>query len=260
MPTFTASEAARAYAVLAPVYDLLTADYEHARWIRALEQLAREHGLRGRRVLDVACGTGKSFLPLLQRGYAVTACDVCPEMAVRAQEAAGSAADVQVADIRRLERLGTFDLVTCLSDVLNHLAEPGDVLDALAGMGDNLAGDGLLVFDVNTLAAYRGVPDLVVEGPGRVVVWHGGPAEIGEPGGCGEIVVDVFAEEDEDGTWRRASSRQRHRHHPLALVCERVEAAGLRVVALRGQLPGGVLEAEVDEERQHKVVVVAARG
>jgi SAM-dependent methyltransferase len=260
MPTFTASEAARAYAVLAPVYDLLTADYAHARWVRALERLAREHGLRGRRVLDAACGTGKSFLPLLERGYAVTACDVCPEMAARAQEAAGSAAGVHVADIRALPRLGAFDLVTCLSDVLNHLVEPEEVLDALAAMGDNLAGGGLLVFDVNMLAAYREVPDLVVEDDGRLVVWHGRPAEIGEPGGCGEVVVDVFAEAEEDGLWRRRSSRQRHRHHPLELVCGLVEEAGLRVVALRGQRPGGVLEPEVDEESHHKVVVVAARA
>jgi SAM-dependent methyltransferase len=258
MPTITASDTAGAYAVLAPVYDLLTADYAHARWVRGLEALAREQGLRGRRLLDAACGTGKSFLPLLERGYEVTACDISPEMAARAQAAAGPAADVRVADIRSLERLGSFDLITCLSDVLNHLVEPEEVLDALVGMGDNLGDGGLLVFDVNTLAAYRGVPDMVVEGPGSLVVWHGGPAQVDEPGGCAEVVVDVFA--SDGATWRRSRSRQLHRHHPLEAIVTLVEEAGLEVVALRGQRPGGVLEPHVDEEAQHKVVVVAGRG
>jgi SAM-dependent methyltransferase len=260
MPTITGSDTAGAYAVLAPVYDLLTADYAHARWVRGLEDLARAHGLRGRRALDAACGTGKSFLPLLDLGYDVTACDLSPEMAARAQAAGGPEADVRVADVRRLEPLGSFDLVTCLSDVLNHLAEPAEVLDALLGLRGNLADGGLLVFDVNTLAAYRDVPDMVVEGPGSLVVWHGAPARIDEPGGCAEVVVDVFASDEDGATWRRAQSRQRHRHHPLELIVALVEEAGLEVVALRGQRPGGVLEEIVDEEAQHKVVVVAGRG
>ncbi|MDP9292961.1 MAG: methyltransferase domain-containing protein [Actinomycetota bacterium] len=78
------------YDSLAPVYDLLTAGYDHGRWLAALERLALEHGLAGRRLLDVACGTGSSFLPLLLAGYEVTACDVSPAMAaIQAHGASG---------------------------------------------------------------------------------------------------------------------------------------------------------------------------
>src|SRR5688500_19119565 len=116
-----AGEARRAYDAIAPGYDLLTAGYAHELWLAALEALAMDHGLRGRRVLDVACGTGKSFLPLLDRGYAVTACDVSAAMAARAQAKAGDRARVLVADMRALPLLGAFDLVTCLDDAPNHL-------------------------------------------------------------------------------------------------------------------------------------------
>src|SRR5206468_5504331 len=75
-----------AYDALAPVYDVLTARYAYDRWLAALEDLALDHGLAGHRVLDVACGTGKSFLPLLERGWEVTACDISGEMAARAAE------------------------------------------------------------------------------------------------------------------------------------------------------------------------------
>ena len=84
------SDATRAYAVLAPVYDLLTAEYAYGPWLGAIERVAREHGLRGHRLLDVGCGTGKSFMPLLERGFDVTACDISPEMVELAQHKSGA--------------------------------------------------------------------------------------------------------------------------------------------------------------------------
>src|SRR4051812_48148758 len=91
--------AERAYDALAPAYDLLTGGYAYDRWLAALESLAVAHGLAGRRVLDVACGTGKSFLPLLERGYAVTACDVSAGMLALAGAKAAGRADLRLADM-----------------------------------------------------------------------------------------------------------------------------------------------------------------
>ena len=157
------SDATRAYAVLAPAYDLLTAEYAYEPWLTAIERHAREHGLAGHRLLDVGCGTGKSFLPLLERGFAVTACDISPEMVELARHKVGPMAELHVADMRRLPVFGEFDLITCIDDAINHLLTLGEVADALSGMYDNLAPGGILVFDANTLAAYRQIPDVVVE-------------------------------------------------------------------------------------------------
>src|SRR5437764_12629051 len=84
--------ALEAYERLAPVYDLLTAGYDHPTWLDSLEALAIEHGLRGSRLLDLACGTGKSFLPMLARGYSVSACDVSPALVQPAREKVVAAA------------------------------------------------------------------------------------------------------------------------------------------------------------------------
>ncbi len=51
-----------AYDRMAPYYDRFTAHHDYDAWTRTLERLARGHGLHGRRLLDVGCGTGKSFL------------------------------------------------------------------------------------------------------------------------------------------------------------------------------------------------------
>src|ERR671937_3292070 len=85
-PRREGSPALEAYERLAPVYDLLTAGYDHPTWLGELELLARAHGLSGRRLLDLACGTGKSFLPMLARGYSVSACDISPAMVEIARE------------------------------------------------------------------------------------------------------------------------------------------------------------------------------
>jgi SAM-dependent methyltransferase len=250
------SDATRAYAVLAPAYDLLTAEYAYGPWLDAIERLAIEHGLAGRRLLDVGCGTGKSFLPMLERGFEVTACDISPEMVELAREKAVGRADVHVADLRRLPVFGRFDLITCLDDTVNHLLSAEEVADALEGLRENLAPGGLLVFDVNTLAAYRAVPDVVVEDDDRFLRWRGGLAELSEPGGEAEVVIDVFAHQG-DGLWRRSLSRQRHRHHPVEELRELVEDAGLEVVAVLGQLPGAVLDPEIDEQLHRKAVFIA---
>jgi SAM-dependent methyltransferase len=252
------SDATCAYAALAPAYDLLTEGYAYGPWLAAIERLALMHGLAGRRLLDVGCGTGKSFLPMLDRGFEVTACDISPEMVAEARHKVGARAEVLVADMRRLPELGEYDLITCLDDGINHLLEPEEVVDAFECLRANLAPGGLLVFDINTLLAYRDVPDVVVEDDDRLLHWRGGLAELAAPGEEAEVVIDVFTHEG-DGLWRRSVSRQRHRHHPVEEIWEIAEEAGLEVAALVGQRPGAVLDDELDERVHHKAVFVLRR-
>ena len=253
------SDSARAYAVLAPAYDLLTAEYAYGPWLAAIEWLAVRHGLAGRRLLDVGCGTGKSFMPLLDRGFDVTACDISPEMVAAAREKAAGRADVLVADMRRLPILGEYDLITCIDDAINHLLSADELAATFEGLRANLAPEGLLVFDVNTLAAYQGVPDVVVEDEDRLVRWRGGLAELDEPGGEAEVVIDVFTHVG-NGLWRRSLSRQRHRHHPIEDLSALAEESGLEVVAVLGQRPGAVLDEWLDEREHRKAVFVMRRG
>jgi SAM-dependent methyltransferase len=249
---------ARAYDVLAPAYDLLTAGYAYGPWLGAIERLARDHGLAGRRALDVACGTGKSLEALLDLGYDATGCDGSTGMAAVARRKLGGRARVFVADMCSLGVVGSFDLVTCLDDALNHLPSAADVVDALRAMGANLAAAGLLAFDVNTLSAYRDVGDRIVEDGDQIVLWHGEPARLREPGGRAEVAMDVMRSCG-DGLWRRERASWGHWHYPLASIPALLREAGLELVAVRGQLTGGRLEPDTDEDRHRKAVFLARR-
>jgi SAM-dependent methyltransferase len=256
--TVAADPVAVGYDALAPAYDTLTQGYDYARWLAEIERVAREHGLGGRRVLDVACGTGKSFLPLLDAGYAVTGCDISRAMLDRAA-AKAPGVPLHQADMRALPAFGEHDLVTCLDDAVNHLLTRQELVAALRGIRANLAPDGVAVWDVNTLATYGGTfaETHVIAAGDPFVVWEGkaGPAV---PGMRVEAVVHVFSERT-DGSWRRSESRHEQRHWPPMEIDAAAAAAGLSVVDVLGQRPGVVLDAELDESRHTKALYFAVQ-
>jgi SAM-dependent methyltransferase len=250
------------YDTLAPAYDLLTDGYDYDRWIGELLRWAREHGLRGRRALDVACGTGKSFVPLLDAGFDVVGCDESRGMLAVAATKVPDPRAVQRHDMRALPVLGSFDLITCIDDALNHLLSEAEVRDALASMARNLAPGGLLVFDVNTIATYRTAFATcdVFDAGDHVFAWRGLADPNAGPGGFAELQVDVFAPcEDDPERWRRTTSRHRERHYPVAAIEELAAEAGLAIVDRRGQSPGVVLHPDVDEQRHGKALFLARR-
>src|ERR671937_1600785 len=107
----------------------------------------------------------------------------------RSRRARGRAR-VVVADMRALPALGRFDLVTCLDDALNHVLEPDDVTRTFAGMAANLAPSGRIVFDVTTVATYRGGRTEFVELGERVIVMRDGEAVIERAGDATQLTVE----------------------------------------------------------------------
>jgi SAM-dependent methyltransferase len=251
MRTLT-DQATPAYDALAPFYDEFTAHHDYEAWIGALEQLARAHGLRGRRLLDVACGTGKSCAPFAARGYAVTGCDASPAMLARARVRL-PAARLLRRDLRRLGRIGTFDLVCCIDDGLNYLLSEDELAGALRGMAAQLAPDGVVLFDVNTLCTYRTFFASTTETDH--VRWRGRATAAFPPGGLAEATLDIVAEDH-----GRLRTVHRQRHHPPAVVDRALAAAGLELVARRGQDLTGAIESRLDERRHTKALHIARRS
>ncbi len=254
MATMTTTPALLAYERLAPVYDDFTDGYDHDAWVGRLEQIARKHGANGTRALDVACGTGKSFAPLLARGYDVWACDISPAMVERARRCAGVNADrVVVSDMRDLAELGAFELVTCLDDAVNYLLSVEELEAAFASVARVLAPDGVYLFDTNTLATYRAgfAEGVVFERPLAGAVWRG---ETAEPIAAGALCMAVI---ELDDAHTGALSRHVQRHHPERIVRRALMSAGLATRAVLGQSTGGVLHADADEETHTKLVYVA---
>jgi SAM-dependent methyltransferase len=252
--TIELPEARRTYDAFAASYDDFNHRYRFERWTGKLLECAEAAGLRGRRLLDVGCGTGLSFISQMEAGFEITGCDISPEMLARAREKVGDRVRLVEADMRRSPVLGEFDLIWAVNDAINYLTERGDLEAALEGMRRNLARDGVIVFDVNTLATYRDffAKEVVVERDGRRFVWRGSASEAAVSGATFEA---TFGGEG-DGVVEHV---HRQRHHPEPEVLAAIKAADLSCVRLLGELDGN-LQPRLDEETHTKAVYVCRRG
>lgn len=252
-PEQTGESAQQAYDAFAPAYDDFNRAYMNERWTGRLLAKAEAAGLEGDRLLDVGCGTGLSFTPMLERGWSVTGCDISPAMLERARAKVGDRAELLIADMRELSVLGRFDLVWALNDSVNYLLTVEELEAALAGMGKNLAPGGVIVFDVNTITAYRNFfsEDCVVEVDGRRLVWQGQmTADELVPGAINEARFEAEGEGGEAGVHRQ-------RHFVEEEVLAAIDAVGLRCVEVLGELNGD-LHAGLDEEVHTKAVYLVA--
>jgi SAM-dependent methyltransferase len=255
--------AERAYEAIAPVYDDFTAHHNYEVWLGNLLPELHRHGLCGRRLLDVGCGTGKSFLPMLARGWEVTACDISASMLELARGKSGEETRLFVADMRELPRCGKFDLVWALDDAVNYLLSTEELGRALSGMRRNLAPGGLLMFDVNTLRAYRTffAETEVVATPGRRLVWRGQASADAAPGSVCEARFEVEADGGAAGGAPEVEAHvHRQRHFPEAEVLAAIEGAGLECLDVFGHGHDAVLKQPLDELVHTKAVYIARRA
>ncbi len=253
--------AQRAYQAIAPVYDAFTESHDFELWLGNLLPAIERHAPPGCSLLDVACGTGKSFLPMLERGWTVTACDVAPAMVAEAKAKIGpeTAAEVMVADMRALPQFGEFGVVWCLTDAINYLLTEDELEAALAGMVRNLHPAGLLVFDLNTLLAFRTffAEEITVEGANGRMIWTGHGSPTARPGSIAEATFRM----EVSSTTRESvpPATHRERHFPETTVLDALERAGAECVDVFGINYDAVLKHPLVEDRHTKAVYLARR-
>ena len=239
------------YEAMARCYDDFTANHDFELWLGNLLPAVEQQALPEHQLLDVGCGTGKSFLPMIDRGWSVTACDISPLMVAIAESKAahrkGAAVKFAVADMRELPVFGEFALVWSLTDALNYLLSEKELVAALTGMASNLHPEGVLVFDLNSLMSFRTffAEEVVVETGGRKMTWRGeGSRDAMEPVDESEPSVPAI---------------HRERHFPESQVLAALEHAGLQCVDVFGIHYDAVLQQPLDEERHTKAVYLAKR-
>jgi SAM-dependent methyltransferase len=250
----------REYEAFAAYYDAFTAGSDYEKWTGHVLELAARLDLSGSTLLDLACGTGKSFLPFLSRGFEVTACDISRAMLAEAARKAPGVRLIQ-ADVRELPCIGRFDLVTCFDDSLNYMLEERDLARALDSIACNLSPTGIALFDLNTLLAYRTTfarHSVTVE-EGNVFAWQGESSSEVAPGSRADAAIDIFAPRG-DGLYERVRVRHAQRHFPPERVTALLGGAGLDCLGVHGVQDDGRLERELDEARHLKVLYAVRRA
>ena len=146
LPTMTLtleSDATRAYAVLAPAYDLLTAEYAYGPWLVG----HRACRARARAVAATACSTSaaapaRASCPCSSAASTSPRATSRPRWSRSPEQKAGASVDVHVADMRRLPVVRRVRPHHVHRRCDQPSSDPGEVADALAGMRENLAPGG----------------------------------------------------------------------------------------------------------------------
>ena len=126
------------YEGLSKIYDFMMSGVDYEAWADYVLSAAKRFGCEPKTVLDLACGTGSTTLPLAARGVDATGLDLAPAMLEIAREKAKEAdldVDFVEQNMLELDFPEPFDMVVSFQDGINYLTGEGD-FDRLAAAVD----------------------------------------------------------------------------------------------------------------------------
>jgi SAM-dependent methyltransferase len=147
------------YAKLAPLYDGMARAHGirgfYRQWREALASAAKERGVTGGVLVDIACGTGNSTIPWSRNaGWTVVGVDRSAAMLRVARQKSRAVRWVRQ-ELTKVNVGVRADFVTCHFDALNHVLDTRDLGRVFARVAATLRPGGLFQFDLNTVHMLR---------------------------------------------------------------------------------------------------------
>ncbi|MFT8322374.1 MAG: class I SAM-dependent methyltransferase [Bacillus sp. (in: firmicutes)] len=142
------------YGKFAYLYDKLMSDVPYDKWVQLVLQAHQDFQPSGKKLLDLACGTGELSIKFSEAGFQVAGVDLSEDMLSVAQgktDDAGQSIFYLEQDMSALEGLPLFDIIGIFCDSLNYLETEEEILATFAGVHRYLEDDGLFVFDIHSV-------------------------------------------------------------------------------------------------------------
>ncbi|WP_454861498.1 class I SAM-dependent DNA methyltransferase [Peribacillus frigoritolerans] len=237
------------YERFAYVYDELMKDAPYEKWLMILTAKLEQYGIGGRKVLDLACGTGEMTVELAQHGFEVTGVDLSDEMLLVANEKAvklGLSIPLFQQNMAELEGLGQFDCVTIFCDSLNYLRDEEDIVKTFSRVHEHLKDGGLFMFDIHSLYKMEEIfsdHTFAVNGEEVSYIWDCFPGE--EPYSV-EHDLSFFVRDDERGLYDRFDELHYQRTYPVEQYKKWLEQAGFTVSEILADLEEAPLVTETE--------------
>jgi ubiquinone/menaquinone biosynthesis C-methylase UbiE len=217
---------------IAPYYDLLMKDVDYKSWVKYIEDIFKLYGKNPKKIIDLACGTGTPSIILADKGYEVTGIDNSPYMLEIAKRKAGERENLKflLADMRDFKiDAEPFDAAICLFDSINNFLEEEELLSVFQSVKRNLKGEGLFLFDMNTiycLRFYWGDRSRVKEDGNIVSIWR--TCFISDKN-ISELHITLFIP-DREGRYKRIDEIHRERGYTLETIGNLLKKSGFRKV------------------------------
>ncbi|REJ27182.1 MAG: SAM-dependent methyltransferase [Caldibacillus debilis] len=233
------------YRHFAQVYDLVMDEAPYGDWIDFFLRKQKKYCPHGKKVLDLACGTGTVTMMLHERGFEVAGADLSEEMLAVAAEKSlekGYRIPFFAQDMTAMEDIGRFDIVVIFCDSLNYLREKGDVAKAFANVRRLLNDGGLFLFDVHSLyKVNRWYPGKTFAYNGEEVsyIWN---CFQGVEENSVEHELTFFVRDGEGELYGRFDEIHLQRTFPPSEYGRMLEEAGFVVLDMEGDFGGEVKE------------------
>ena len=143
-----------AYSKLAYIYDNLMQDAPYEDWHQLVSHFIERLNPRGKKLLDLGCGTGKLSIRFAESGFEVTGVDMSEDMLAYAQAetiANGETVQYVQQDLRTLEGMNDFDIAFSLCDVMNYITDEEELKQVFTRIATSLSENGLFIFDVHSV-------------------------------------------------------------------------------------------------------------
>lgn len=118
-------------------------DYETAS--EQIKQLVDQHNVKGKRLLDVGCGTGK-HIEFLQQSYQTEGLDISPELLSVARSRCPKVPFWE-ASMVDFDLNHQFDIITCLFSAIAYVKTLDNMELSIANMANHLNTGGLLIVE-----------------------------------------------------------------------------------------------------------------
>src|SRR5271155_515249 len=139
------------YSQLVKYYDRIYWWKDYDQEVDFLVKALKKYDIRGKRILEVACGTGSHTKILVERGYKVTGVDLSDDMLRIAKGKVGKRSKFIRGDMRDLDAVvgGKYDAAICLFSAISYNLTISDLRRTIQGLYDHLREPGIVVFDTH---------------------------------------------------------------------------------------------------------------
>lgn len=143
------------YHTFAQFYDTLTENADYKVRSEYISNFFSRFGGNGKKLLDLACGTGSLSKIFSDMGYNVTGLDLSDDMLAVADNKCGGSVKFVKGNMTDFSFEEKFDFCICSLDSLNHLTDYTDLKKCFKNVCSSLDRDGIFVFDVNTIYKHK---------------------------------------------------------------------------------------------------------
>jgi SAM-dependent methyltransferase len=212
-------EPIRSYEKFAAVYDLVTPDEFYVDYFEFLMKIFKEIIFKPKKILDLACGTGRLTKIFLDKGYDVEGLDISASMLEIAKKRGLKVYQSNMVDFDVGKK---YDLIICTYDSLNYILHEDSLQKCFDSVSKHLSQAGVFIFDMNSQFKINKVlPEYKAD------YYDFGDAELiwlnshSDPYWIGEVILFKKAK---DGKYERFYEKYIERAYELKTVKKLLEA------------------------------------